>query len=111
MLTSATDRGSEVLFPFTRIVRPFHYQIEGTEIPHPKRAEWWVEDPWRLLEKTSDRDLQEPCQQPWRRSYGPFKNSRVVDWGIFFASFSFLAIIYVTSRSFFSSTGFDWRSH
>jgi hypothetical protein len=110
MLTSATDRGSEVLFPFTRIVKPFHYQIEGNELDHPKRAEWWVEDPWKLLQKTTDRDLQEPAEQPWRRSYGPFKNSRVVDWGIFFASFIFLGLMYATSPAYFSRSGFQFRS-
>ncbi len=111
MFTSATDRGAEVLFPFTRVVKPFHYRIEGTAVPRPKRAEWWVEDPWRLLEKTSDRDLREPQQQSWRRSYGPFKNSRVVDWGIFFASLVFLGMVYASSRaSFFSSSGFEPRS-
>jgi hypothetical protein len=100
MLTSATDRGSEVLFPLTRVVKPYYYNIEGAaDASAAKKAEWWVEDPWRLLEQTSDRDLQEPMQQPWRRSYGPFKNSRVVDWGIFFTSIIFLAIMYLASGS------------
>jgi hypothetical protein len=48
------------------------------------------------LKRTSDRDLNEPDHQPWRRTYGPFKNSRIVDWGIFFASivFSAMALIF-----------------
>src|SRR5579862_8592 len=29
MFTSATDRGSEVFFPFTRIVKKFYYNIQG----------------------------------------------------------------------------------
>ncbi len=96
MFTSATDRGAEVFFPFTRVIKKYNYTVEGEEKQDPasakKFAEWWVEDPWSLLKKTSDRDLQEPEEQPWRRSYGPFKNDRVVDWGVFFASLVFLVI-------------------
>jgi LexA-binding, inner membrane-associated putative hydrolase len=107
MFTSATDRGSEVLFPFTRVINPYYYSIEGDRLPEAKKeTEWWVEDPWRLLEETSDRDLQEPKTQPWRRSYGPFKNSRVVDWGIFFASLVFLGTVYAASNgSMYSLAG------
>src|SRR5208337_3027412 len=88
--TSATDRGVELLFPFSRIVKGFKFDIEGNDQNPsknpPKKTQWWVEDPWTLLEKTTDRDLQEPTHQPWRRSYGPFRNSRIVDWGIFTGS-------------------------
>jgi hypothetical protein len=108
MFTSATDRGSEFLFPLTRIVGNYHYRIDGQKIDHPRRMEWWVEDPWRLLKQTSDRDLQEPKEQSWRRSYGPFKNSRVVDWGIFFGSIVFLlAAFAVVGSSLYSLTGFE----
>ena len=108
MFTSATDRGAEVLFPFTRAVGRYYYLIDGNTANEKKDIEWWVEDPWRLLKDTSDRDLQEPTEQPWRRSYGPFKNSRVVDWGTFFASLVFLAIFFVGSRAkVFSTTGFQ----
>jgi hypothetical protein len=78
--TSATDRRVELLFPFNRIINGFKFNIEGEEENTSKKAQWWVEDPWTLLEKTTDRDLQEPTHQPWRRSYGPFRNSRIVDW-------------------------------
>ena len=105
--TSATDRGVELLFPFNRLVKGFMYNIEGDETGNPKKAQWWVEDPWTLLEKTTDRDLQEPTHQPWRRSYGPFRNSRVVDWGIFIGSLFFLAILVVTQKSLFSLSGFN----
>lgn len=109
MLTSATDRGAEVLFPLTRIVKTFYYSIRG-EPQISKQSSWWVEDPWTLLEKTSDRDLQEPTQQPWRRSYGPFKNSRVVDWGIFFGSLIFLFLTYFESKGLFSMSHFHTGS-
>jgi drug/metabolite transporter (DMT)-like permease len=58
------------------------------------------------LKKTTDRDLQEPTHQPWRRFYGPFRNSRVVDWAIFVASISFLVILGVVYGSFYSLEGF-----
>ena len=105
--TTATDRGVELLFPFTRLIKGFRYDIEGNEASNPKKTQWWVEDPWTLLEKTTDRDLQEPTHQPWRRSYGPFRNSRVVDWGIFIGSLVFLAILVVTQKSLFSLSGFN----
>jgi membrane-bound metal-dependent hydrolase YbcI (DUF457 family) len=98
MFTSATDRGAEVLYPVTRVVLNFNYKVNGQRPDQKKRTTWWVEDPWRLLQSTSDRDLQEPTEQPWRRSYGPFKNSRVVDWGVFFGSLIF-AISYLALRT------------
>lgn len=103
MFTSATDRGAEVWFPITRLVKKYYYKIDGTKDTLGKTAEWWVEDPWRLLKDTSDVDLQEPNQQPWTRSYGPFKNSRIVDWGIFFSSLAFLGISYLFSKAIFYS--------
>ena len=107
MFTSATDRGSEVFFPLTRIIRPFYYDIKGAKPSQPRGVEWWVEDPWRLLKNTTDRDLQEPGEQPWKRSYGPFKNSRIVDWGIFFGSLLFLVISRIAAgQSMFSMSGF-----
>jgi len=108
MLTSATDRGVELLFPITRIVRRYRYTIEGQECDSGKGVKWWVEDPWRLLQSTSDRDLQEPQQQPWRRSYGPFKNSRIVDWGIFFGSLTFVILLgLLHGATYFSFSGFE----
>jgi hypothetical protein len=108
MFTSATDRGSELLFPLTRIVENYHYRIDGEKIDHPRKMEWWVEDPWRLLKQTSDRDLQEPQEQSWRRLYGPFKNSRVVDWGVFFGSIVFLLTAFAfMGNSLYSLTGFE----
>ncbi len=125
MFTSATDRGIEGLFPFTRFVggwlyciegeyadgiRKFRYRLKPEDTDGAKKSKWWVEDPWRLLYETSDVDLREPNPQPWRRSYGPFKNDRVVDWGIFAGSVLFLILLSVpvTSRTtFFSSAGFN----
>jgi LexA-binding, inner membrane-associated putative hydrolase len=111
MFTSATDRGAELLYPLTRLVGKYYYTIEGEKPDPKKKTASWVEDPWRLLKSTSDRDLQEPTEQPWRRSYGPFKNSRVVDWGIFFSSLIFLPVSYFgSSASLYSTSGFSWYS-
>jgi len=105
--TSATDRGVELLFPLTRLVRGHYYDIDGQQSQEHKRITWWVEDTWRLLKTTSDRDLQEPDDQPWRRLYGPFRNSRVVDWGIFFTCLAYLILVYVVfGASYYSMEGF-----
>lgn len=116
VFTSATDRGIEFLFPFTRIVGSWFYCIEGEKkngekvfkyttdkkwLDETKKLHWWIEDPWRLLYKTSEPDLWEPRPQPWRRSYGPFKNSKIVDWGIFWGSVIFLILLAVTSYTTF----------
>lgn len=104
--TSATDRGVELLFPLTRIVRCYFNDIKGNPSGDPKYRQWWVEDPWTLLHKTTDRDLQEPTHQPWRRSYGPFKNGRVVDWALFFTSIFFLAVLYCRASDAYSLEGY-----
>ena len=105
--TSATDRGVELLFPFTRLINGYYYNIKGTEADNDKKRKWWVEDPWALLKNTSDRDLQEPTKQPWRRSYGPFRNSRIVDWAIFFASLIFLVVLYFGVSGSYSLSGYN----
>ncbi len=105
MGTTATDRGAEVLFPVTRFVRGFLWDIEAKSKKKDRKLKWWVEDPWRLLKKTSDRDLSEPEDQPWGRFYGPFKNSKIVDWGVFFGSIVFLPLLYVTDQTAFFSSG------
>jgi hypothetical protein len=105
--TTATDRGVELLFPFTRLTESYYYDINGDKKDNSKKRKWWVEDPWTLLKKTSDRDLQEPTHQPWRRSYGPFKNSRIVDWALFFGSIVFLIVLYFTVSGSYSIVGYN----
>jgi hypothetical protein len=106
IFTSASDRGVELLWPFTRFFGGFRFlwTIEGDKKNGAKKLKWWVEDPWRLLKNTTERDLQEPEEQPWRRSYGPFKNGRIVDWGIFFTSIVFL--IFLAASAFALGTNF-----
>ena len=110
MGTTATDRGAEILFPVTRLVRGFLWDIDAKTQKKDRKLKWWVEDPWRLLKKTSDRDLSEPENQPWGRFYGPFKNSRIVDWGIFFGSIILLFLLYATDQTAFFLTR-DLSSH
>jgi hypothetical protein len=128
VFTSATDRGIEFLFPLTRGVSAWLYGIEGDttngekafkyaikkqEKSTTRKLQWWVEDPWRLLYKTSEFDLSEPTPQPWRRSYGPFRNSRIVDWGIFTGSVIFLLLLMVPATlrtTFYSVDGLGLQS-
>lgn len=128
VFTSATDRGIEFLFPLTRVVGAWLYGIEGETIKGekvfkyaikkeekdtPMKLQWWVEDPWLLLYETSEFDLWEPKPQPWRRSYGPFRNGKIVDWGIFTGSVLFLLLLMVpaTSRAtFYSLAGLNLQA-
>ncbi|MFZ0012215.1 MAG: metal-dependent hydrolase [Halobacteriota archaeon] len=128
VFTSATDRGIEFLFPLTRVVGAWLYGIEGEttngekafkyavrkdEKDTAKKLQWWVEDPWPLLYKTSEFDLSEPTPQPWRRSYGPFRNSKIVDWGIFTGSVLFLLLLFVPASSratFYSFAGLNLQA-
>jgi hypothetical protein len=110
IFTSASDRGAELLFPFTRFVsrKLWLYDIEGNEEPNKSgKSQWWVEDPYRLIQHTTDPDMQEPEHQAWKRIYGPFKNGRIVDWGIFSASLVFLAFACVFRRDLFVYSGFS----
>jgi len=111
IFTSASDRGAELLFPFTRFVsgKLWRFDIEGDKEPNePGKSQWWVEDPYRLLRHTTDQDMQEPEEQAWRRIYGPFKNGRIVDWSIFSASLIFLSLVYVLHRDFLTFTGLSF---
>jgi len=51
---------------------------------------WFLEDPVDMLAGTVGVDLWKYTPTPWRRVYGPFKNSRFVDWFIFYSSLAFL---------------------
>ena len=106
--TTATDRGVELLFPLTRITKSYYYDIEGTKHDESKKVKWWVQDPWKLLQYTTDRDLQEPTEQPCRRSYGPFRNSRIADWTIFFGSIILLIFIYFGVSGSYSTVGYNF---
>ncbi|AAY80412.1 metal-dependent hydrolase [Sulfolobus acidocaldarius] len=84
--TSPSDRGVELFFPLTRLIKEYKLNYEGKESGRGRRPAWYLEDPTRLVERTADKDLREPKKEPWRRIYGPFKNSMLVDWAVFYAS-------------------------
>ena len=110
IFTSASDRGAELLFPFTRFVsrKLWLYDIGGNKEPNKSgKSQWWVEDPYLLLQHTTDPDMQEPEEQAWRRIYGPFKNGRIVDWAIFSSSLIFLALADVLRPNLFVYVGFS----
>ncbi|WP_256202126.1 metal-dependent hydrolase [Sulfuracidifex metallicus] len=91
LLTSPTDRGIELFFPFGRFIKNFKIDYEGN-IKRSKSFMWLLEDPIVLINRTSDIGLRESKGMPWLRVYGPFKNSRLADWTIFYTSFIFIQL-------------------
>ncbi|WP_231136338.1 metal-dependent hydrolase [Acidianus ambivalens] len=92
MLTSPADRGVEILFPLGRLIKDFHLDYDGI-IKNKNGLLWYIEDPIRIIKITSDKDLIPSfTKSPWIRVYGPFKNSRIADWTIFYSSIIFLVL-------------------
>lgn len=92
MLTSPTDRGVELFFPLGRFVRRYRLSYRGGIKEQGGGLMWYLEDPLPLIRSTADPGLKEERGFPWLRVYGPFKNSMIVDWGIFYASIIFLVL-------------------
>ncbi|TRM92529.1 hypothetical protein DJ526_05645, partial [Sulfolobus sp. A20-N-G8] len=92
MLTSPTDRGVELFFPLGRLVGKFMLDYDGNVNRKSKGMLWYLEDPVRIINKTADPGLKEVNKKPWIRISGPFKNSRLVDWMIFYSSFVFIQL-------------------
>ncbi|ADX85999.1 metal-dependent hydrolase [Saccharolobus islandicus] len=102
MLTSPADRGVEVLFPLGRLINDFHLDYDGI-IKDKKGLLWYIEDPVRIIRITSDKDLiPSSSKSPWIRVYGPFKNSRIADWTIFYSSILFLILFNIDKLQIFS---------
>ncbi|MCH1771269.1 MULTISPECIES: metal-dependent hydrolase [Metallosphaera] len=91
LLTSPTDRGIELFFPLGRLVKTFKLHYDG-KVSREKGIMWYLEDPSTLVNRTADPGLREIERMPWIRVYGPFKNSRLVDWTIFYGSFIFIQL-------------------
>ncbi|AGJ62179.1 metal-dependent hydrolase [Saccharolobus islandicus] len=91
LLTSPTDRGVELFFPLGRLVKNYELDYDGN-IRKSRGIMWYLEDPMRIINKTADPGLKEVVKMPWIRIYGPFKNSRLVDWMIFYSSFVFIQL-------------------
>jgi len=97
ILTSPTDRGVELFFPLGRLIKEFHLDYDGY-LREKSGILWYAEDPLRIIRKTSDKDLTPSGQKsPWIRIYGPFRNSRVADWAVFYSSLTFLVIHNLTN--------------
>ncbi|MEM4223095.1 MAG: metal-dependent hydrolase, partial [Metallosphaera sp.] len=62
------------------------------KVSREKGIMWYLEDPSTLVNRTADPGLREIERMPWIRVYGPFKNSRLVDWTIFYGSFIFIQL-------------------
>jgi len=93
LLTSPTDRGVELFFPLGRFVKKYKLSYRGGIKEPGKGLMWYLEDPLPLIRRTADPGLKEEKGFPWLRVYGPFKNSRIVDWGIFYTSVVFLVFL------------------
>jgi hypothetical protein len=91
LLTSPTDRGVELFFPLGRIVKQFELSYKGKG-EAGKGFLWFLEDPVDMLVETVAYDLWEYTPTPWRRVYGPFKNSRFADWFTFYFSLTLLGL-------------------
>ncbi|QXJ35705.1 metal-dependent hydrolase [Saccharolobus shibatae] len=91
LLTSPTDRGVELFFPLGRLIKNYELDYHGN-IRKSKGMMWYLEDPVSIINKTADPGLKEIVKMPWIRIYGPFKNSRLVDWMIFYSSFVFIQL-------------------
>ncbi|GGU00597.1 hypothetical protein GCM10007116_17290 [Sulfodiicoccus acidiphilus] len=91
LLTSPTDRGVEPFFPLTRLVTGVYLTLEG-EVVNRRGLSWYLEDPVTLVQETADPGLRESGVVPWLRVYGPFRNSRLMDWGVFYSSLVFVAL-------------------
>jgi hypothetical protein len=101
-LTSPSDRGVELFFPLSRIVRDYKLDYEGKESKIAKGISWYLEDPRRLISKTADKDLREVSKEPWTRIYGPFKNNMIIDWSIFYSSLFYIIILEHSNGGFFT---------
>lgn len=91
LFTSPTDRGIELFFPLGRLIKEFKFDYEG-RVREKRGIMWLLEDPLTLVNRTADKGLREVIKMPWLRIYGPFKNSRLADWTIFYSSLIFIQL-------------------
>ncbi|BFI75283.1 metal-dependent hydrolase [Sulfurisphaera ohwakuensis] len=91
LFTSPTDRGIELFFPLGRLIKEFKFDYEG-RVREKGGIMWLLEDPLILVNRTADKGLREVIKMPWLRIYGPFKNSRLADWTIFYSSLIFIQL-------------------
>jgi hypothetical protein len=96
-LTTVKDRGCEWLYPATRLVKRGLKDAEGKDEPldSNEHVYFYQEDSNGLLEN-ADPDLREPGDKPvpWRRTYGPALNGKLLDTGFLVGSI-FLIILWI----------------
>jgi hypothetical protein len=82
-LTTAKDRGTEWLFPFTRLIKHALYdeEMNPLKVPPGKKVVFYQNDLIADARK-SDQDLQETKPAPWRRTYGPALSGSLLDLGV-----------------------------
>jgi len=87
--TTIKDRGCEWLYPVTRLVKRGLKNANGKDEPldSKERVYFYQEDPKGLLEN-ADPDLREVGDRPvpWRRTYGPALNGKLLDQGFLIGS-------------------------
>ena len=104
-LTTVKDRGCEWLYPATRLVKRGIKNGEGNDEPlDPKEHIYFYQEDSKGLLENADPDLREPGDKPvpWRRTYGPALNGKLLDTGFLIGSI-LLTIIWLfmvgTSRA------------
>lgn len=113
-LTTVEDRGVEWLFPLSRLVKRGIYGY-GSQLKDGKCAVQLIKqeqnDRVSFLDEDSiemtgisDPDLREMKPVPWRRTYGPAKNGKIIDNWFFIGSLSVLVIYSALHPAFLSQT-------
>jgi hypothetical protein len=108
--TTVKDRGVEWLFPFSRIVKRGRYSLGPSEENDkctvtlldqnpPDRVYFYNEDSPELT-KLADPDLEETKAVPWRRTYGPALNGKLVDTWFFIGSLTLLVLYSLVNQRF-----------
>jgi len=102
-LTTVKDRGCEWLFPLTRLVKRGLKDAEGKDEPLDSKEHvyFYQEDSNGLLEN-ADPDLRQSGDKPvpWRRTYGPALNGKLLDTGFLVGSiFLIILWVFVSSNS------------
>jgi hypothetical protein len=109
-LTTVKDRGVEWLFPFSRLVKRGRYALGSSykdgkcalELDDQKPTDrvYFLNEDTAEMTELSDPDLQESKPVPWRRTYGPALNGKIIDNWFFIGSLSLLILYSLINQSF-----------
>jgi hypothetical protein len=93
--TTVKDRGCEWFYPLTRLVKRGTIDPDGNPQPNIEggKVYFYQEDPKGIVEQ-ADPDLRLPGEDPtpWRRTYGPALNGKVLDRGFLIGSILLIVI-------------------